>query len=176
MRDAASVTACGTPSPLLRDATSVAARAERRVRDCACGTPSPLLRVRDAESPLLIWTTARDLSARTAGHIKKVTPELEGAGRTVRLRTIYLGLTTGILGILITIWVVITLRPLRRLRAARQIAAGNYASRIVEKGPAEVAACAGRRVGCCVSHAPRPLPRGNAARWLRGRALARSGR
>jgi signal transduction histidine kinase len=40
---------------------------------------------------------------------------------------------------MVTIWVVITLRPLRRLRdAARRVAAGEYGSRIAEKGPAEV--------------------------------------
>ena len=44
-----------------------------------------------------------------------------------------------LLGLLVTVWVVITLRPLRRLRdGARRIAAGDYASRIPEKGPAEV--------------------------------------
>jgi signal transduction histidine kinase len=40
---------------------------------------------------------------------------------------------------MVTLWVVITLRPLRRLRdAARRVAAGDYGSRIDEKGPAEV--------------------------------------
>jgi signal transduction histidine kinase len=44
-----------------------------------------------------------------------------------------------ILGVLMTIWVVITLRPLHQLReAARRVAAGDYGSRIVERGPAEV--------------------------------------
>ncbi len=79
---------------------------------------------------------AEDLAAR----VEHITPELEAAGHTVRLRTIYLGGVTILLSLLITIWVVITLRPLRRLRiAARQIAAGDYASRIAERGPAEVA-------------------------------------
>jgi two-component system, NtrC family, sensor kinase len=41
---------------------------------------------------------------------------------------------------MIAVWVVFTLRPLRRLRAAAaRVAAGDYASRIDEKGPAEVA-------------------------------------
>jgi signal transduction histidine kinase len=45
-----------------------------------------------------------------------------------------------VLGLLVTVWVVIQLRPLRRLReGARRIAAGDYASRIPEKGPTEVA-------------------------------------
>jgi two-component system, NtrC family, sensor kinase len=41
---------------------------------------------------------------------------------------------------MISVWVVITLRPLRRLRdAAKRVAAGDYASRIDDKGPSEVA-------------------------------------
>lgn len=44
------------------------------------------------------------------------------------------------IAIMISIWVVITLRPLRRLRdAAKRVAAGDYASRIDDKGPSEVA-------------------------------------
>ena len=44
------------------------------------------------------------------------------------------------LGLLVTVWVTLSLRPLGRLRdAARRIAAGDYASRIDERGPAEVA-------------------------------------
>jgi signal transduction histidine kinase len=45
-----------------------------------------------------------------------------------------------ILGLLMTTWVVIALRPLRRLQnAARRVAAGEYGSRIEVSGPAEVA-------------------------------------
>jgi signal transduction histidine kinase len=56
------------------------------------------------------------------------------------LRYTVLGGSAGVLfGIVVTTWIVITLRPLRRLRdAARRVAAGDYASRIDEKGPAEV--------------------------------------
>jgi len=54
--------------------------------------------------------------------------------------TIYLGGSAILVGLLITVWATLTLRPLGRLRdAARRIAAGDYASRIEERGPVEVA-------------------------------------
>jgi len=68
-----------------------------------------------------------------------VTARLEDNEHKLRIYTIYFGLTAVILGILMTIWVVITLRPLQRLRgAARSIAAGEYDKRIPERGPTEV--------------------------------------
>ncbi|HEY4177586.1 MAG TPA: ATP-binding protein [Kofleriaceae bacterium] len=64
---------------------------------------------------------------------------LERNQRTVRTWTVYLGISVVVFGIAIIVSVVITLRPLRRLReGARRIAAGDYASRIPERGPAEV--------------------------------------
>lgn len=90
-----------------------------------------------------IWTKTNRLSEDLEARVEHITPELEAAGHTVRLRTIYLGGVAVLLGLLVTIWVVITLRPLARLgAAARRIAAGDYASRIDEKGPAEVASLA----------------------------------
>ncbi len=63
--------------------------------------------------------------------------------RTVRIRAIYLGISAVLLGLFVTIWVVITLRPLRRLtEAARRIAAGDYKSLIPETGPTEIAGLA----------------------------------
>jgi signal transduction histidine kinase len=54
--------------------------------------------------------------------------------------TIYLGASAIVVGLLITVWATLTLRPLRRLRlAAKRIAAGDYKSRIEERGPTEVA-------------------------------------
>jgi two-component system NtrC family sensor kinase len=60
--------------------------------------------------------------------------------RTILVRAIYLGIGAVVLGLLITAWVAVTLRPLSRLReAARRIAAGDYGKRIPETGPAEIA-------------------------------------
>ena len=81
-----------------------------------------------------------DLVDQLQGRVVQTASYLERNERTVRLYTIYLGLTAVVLGLLVTVWVVIQLRPLRRLReGARRIAAGDYASRISEKGPTEVA-------------------------------------
>jgi signal transduction histidine kinase len=93
--------------------------------------------LRDGERKLYMQTTelARYLERLVAEMLEK----LEHNEHLSRRITIYLGLTAVALGLMVTIWVVITLRPLRRLRdAARRVAAGDYGSRIQEKGPAEV--------------------------------------
>lgn len=68
------------------------------------------------------------------------TDTLENAGRQLRWYTVVFGAIAVFLGLLITLWGSLTLRPIRRLRdAAQQIARGDYASRIEVRGPAEVA-------------------------------------
>jgi len=110
------------------------------------GKPSPqyksgleaLGRVRKAESEMV--NKAHFLRVLQQDYIEQTTLRLERNERRLRQYTLYLGLTAIVLGLLITIWATLTLRPLRRLRnAAKRIAAGDYASRIEEKGPAEVA-------------------------------------
>ncbi|MBT8496314.1 MAG: HAMP domain-containing protein, partial [Deltaproteobacteria bacterium] len=60
--------------------------------------------------------------------------------RRVRLYAILLGGVAVAVALVIALWVTMTLRPLRRLQqAAQRIARGDYASRIDEKGPSEVA-------------------------------------
>jgi signal transduction histidine kinase len=81
---------------------------------------------------------------------------------TIRARTIYLGIVAVLLGLLITIWVVITLRPLRRLRdGARRVAAGDYGARLREVGPTEVAELAREfnAMGAAVQERERELVR-----------------
>lgn len=96
-----------------------------------------LEKLRAEERKLNQHTTT--LANRTAEHLNNMSTKLLENQQTVRVRTIYLGAAAVALGLLITVWVVITLRPLRRLRdGARGIAAGNYANRIPERGPAEV--------------------------------------
>jgi signal transduction histidine kinase len=59
---------------------------------------------------------------------------------TILIRAIYLGVVAVVLGAVITAWVAVMLRPLRRLReGARRIAAGDYGKRISETGPTEIA-------------------------------------
>ncbi|HEY4239453.1 MAG TPA: ATP-binding protein [Kofleriaceae bacterium] len=73
-------------------------------------------------------------------YMEKTTAVIIENERIVRMRAIYGGAAAVILGLLVTSWVVLTLRPLQRLReGARRVAAGDYASRIPEKGPTEVA-------------------------------------
>jgi len=56
------------------------------------------------------------------------------------LRAVYLGVVAVVLGLAITLWFAVMLRPLRRLReGARRIAAGDYGKRISETGPTEIA-------------------------------------
>ncbi|HWU91431.1 MAG TPA: ATP-binding protein [Kofleriaceae bacterium] len=87
-----------------------------------------------------ISTMAMELAGYFQRSVGRTADYLEINEHTLRLRTIYLGLIAVVLGLLVTIWAVIQLRPLRRLReGARRIAAGDYASRISEAGPAEVA-------------------------------------
>ena len=96
-----------------------------------------LVQLRDEERKL--WDLINKLSDQLERSVVRTTSYLEQNEHTLRVRTIYLGITAVVLGLLVTVWVVITLRPLRRLRdGARRIAAGDYASRISERGPAEV--------------------------------------
>jgi signal transduction histidine kinase len=97
-----------------------------------------LQKLRSEERKLM--QKANGLSEQLDRNVSTTTHTLEQNEHTLRLRTIYLGLAAVLLGLCITIWVVITLRPLSRLRdAARRIASGDYGSRIPERGPAEVA-------------------------------------
>jgi signal transduction histidine kinase len=96
-----------------------------------------LVPLRDGERRL--WNQTTDLAKFLEGRVGERLEKLEQNEHRSRLITIYLGLTAVLLGLMVTLWVVITLRPLRRLRdAARRVAAGDYGSRIDEKGPAEV--------------------------------------
>jgi len=83
---------------------------------------------------------SNDLAEQLDRYVTTTTHRIEQNERSLRIITLSLGGAAVLLGLFITVWVVITLRPLRRLRdGARRIAAGDYASRIPEKGPAEVA-------------------------------------
>jgi two-component system, NtrC family, sensor kinase len=101
--------------------------------------------VRDALAP--VRDGERDVSRQAAGLTKLVNDNVSDGLRKLQDRetqsrriTITLGTVAVLLGLLMTTWVLITLRPLRRLQnAARRVAAGDYGNRIEENGPAEVA-------------------------------------
>jgi signal transduction histidine kinase len=98
----------------------------------------PLHRIKTSESMLTMYATR--LAAELAGRVQSRTNRVEDNEHTLRRWTIGLGLAAVALGLMMTLWVIITLRPLRKLReAARRVAGGNYDSRIPERGPTEVA-------------------------------------
>lgn len=79
-----------------------------------------------------------DSTLRTS--TEQIASNLEYNARRLRLFTGVMGVIAVAVGVFITVWVTLSLRPLGRLRsAARRIAAGDYGSRIDEAGPAEVA-------------------------------------
>jgi two-component system NtrC family sensor kinase len=97
-----------------------------------------LVALREPEKQIRQYT--KDLQYYANLYTEQITAQMIANERIVRMRAIYGGGTAVVLGLLVTIWVVITLRPLNRLRdGARRVAAGDYASRIPERGPAEVA-------------------------------------
>jgi two-component system, NtrC family, sensor kinase len=97
-----------------------------------------LQQLHDAELGISRNTT--DLRDRWKRRTKLTKDWLADNEQTIRLRAIYLGIATVVLGFVITAWVAVTLRPLQRLRdGARRIAAGDYGKRILETGPTEIA-------------------------------------
>ncbi|HUC07377.1 MAG TPA: HAMP domain-containing protein, partial [Solirubrobacterales bacterium] len=97
-----------------------------------------LLQLRDTELGISRKTTElQNLWTRRTTITKDWLADNE---RTILMRAIYFGIVAVVLGVLITAWVAVTLRPLRRLReGARRIAAGDYGKRILETGPTEIA-------------------------------------
>lgn len=88
----------------------------------------------------LIVAKAAELADYHQQRVTRTAVALEETESGLRTFTLYLGGTAILVGLLVTVWVTLALRPLRRLRdAARRIAAGDYQSRIAEQGPTEVA-------------------------------------
>jgi two-component system NtrC family sensor kinase len=99
---------------------------------------SPLGKLQRAERKINRKTEALEHDQRK--EVKDTASRLEGGSRRMRLLTILWGSIAVMVGVLITIWVAVNLRPLSRLRdAAREIARGDYGQRIDEGGPHEVA-------------------------------------
>jgi two-component system, NtrC family, sensor kinase len=96
-----------------------------------------LVPLRDSERQ--IASQAADLARRVSASVEDYLKKLQEREQEARRITIGLGAVAVLLGLLVTAWVVQTLRPLARLRdAARRVAAGDYGNRIEERGPAEV--------------------------------------
>lgn len=97
-----------------------------------------LEKIRASES--VIRAKTQFLARQQSDDVRRIASTLERNERRLRLFAIGLGMTAVLIGLLITVWATMTLRPLQRLRdAARHIAQGEYQSRIEETGPVEVA-------------------------------------
>ncbi|HET9620178.1 MAG TPA: ATP-binding protein [Kofleriaceae bacterium] len=97
-----------------------------------------LQRVRDTE--LSVLRKAIELKNVQTRHTTETKDWLATNESTIKMRAIYFGIAAVVLGLMITAWVAVMLRPLARLReGARRIAAGDYGKRIVESGPTEIA-------------------------------------
>lgn len=93
------------------------------------------LRKRESE----IRSQIRGLARQQSDHAKQIAQTLEQNEYNLRRFSILLGLGAVLIGLGITAWATMTLRPLQRLReGARHIAQGEYQSRIDETGPTEV--------------------------------------
>ncbi len=91
----------------------------------------------DAESSLN--ASLADLAEGLKSRTDTIAKNLVFNAARLRRFTAVMGATALLIGLMVTVWVTLALRPLGRLRsAARRIAAGDYASRIDEQGPAEV--------------------------------------
>jgi signal transduction histidine kinase len=97
-----------------------------------------LQQLRKAEQD--IGSKAESVQDRWRGRTMRTKDWLADNERTILLRAVYFGIAAVVFGFVITAWVAVTLRPLRRLReGARRIAAGDYGKRIPEAGPTEIA-------------------------------------
>jgi two-component system, NtrC family, sensor kinase len=97
-----------------------------------------LVKLREGERA--VSTSITNFHNNSRGRAIRTKDLLADNEQTILMRAIYLGIVTVVLGLVITAWVAITLRPLRRLReGARRIAAGDYGKRISETGPTEIA-------------------------------------
>ncbi len=102
------------------------------------GAAEALDTLRDRESR--IYNLTVELENQQRSYVERTGVRLEQGERQLRLYTVFLGGTAVLVGLLVTTWAAVSLRPLRRLReGAGRIAGGDYGSRIEERGPREVA-------------------------------------
>jgi signal transduction histidine kinase len=81
-----------------------------------------------------------ELAQNQQAVVERIAINLERNATRLRGFTFAMSVTSLLLGLFITVWVTIMLRPLARLRdAAKRIARGEHGMRIDERGPAEVA-------------------------------------
>lgn len=97
-------------------------------------------RTRLLEAEDRLYNALSELAENLRIRTERIAKNLEYNASRLRTFAGAMGVIAVLAGLLVTTWVTLSLRPLGRLRnAARRIAAGDYASRIDESGPAEVA-------------------------------------
>ncbi|HUS65101.1 MAG TPA: ATP-binding protein [Kofleriaceae bacterium] len=88
----------------------------------------------------MVNNRSQSLQTTQRNTVQDTARQLERGAVKMRFLTILWGAIALLVGVLITVWATVNLRPLGRLRdAAREIARGDYGQRIDEKGPREVA-------------------------------------
>lgn len=106
--------------------------------DAVSGAREALSAVTEGENR--VYNLTVELENQQRGFVERTGLRLAQGERQLRLYTLYLGGTAVLVGVLVTAWAALSLRPLRRLReGAARIAGGDYASRVAERGPREVA-------------------------------------
>jgi signal transduction histidine kinase len=124
--------------PLEREATSAPAAGPDAARAAAERALATLQREEKR-----FWQGIWRFERAERGSVETIGERLEAKAVLMRRLTIYLGAIAVFCGLVVTVWATMTLRSLTRLRAAaRRIAAGEYGSRIEERGPDEVAGLA----------------------------------
>ncbi|ACY19284.1 sensor histidine kinase [Haliangium ochraceum] len=80
------------------------------------------------------------LARQQSDQAKQIALTVERNEQNLRMFALLLGIAAVLIGLAVTAWATLTLRPLKRLRmGARHIARGEYQRRIDENGPTEVA-------------------------------------
>ena len=97
-----------------------------------------LQRLLDSEN--VIYQGVSNLSYEQKRVVERIAKNLEHNADRLRRFALAMGITALVLGVMVTAWVTLNLRPLARLRdAAGRIARGEYTQRVDEGGPVEVA-------------------------------------
>jgi signal transduction histidine kinase len=120
----------------------LAAPAERALRGPpAAEAPEPAVaaRQRVVSGENKVNAAISDLASRHRQYAERVARNLERNSDRLRAFALGAGVTAVLIGLLITVWATVNLRPLARLRdGAKRIARGDHTARIPEAGPTEV--------------------------------------
>ncbi len=110
---------------------------KRLVANTSADVSDIVTKLRDAEAT--IFALANEFKEYQELVLEGTATQLQKDEQRLRRYTLYWAIAAAIVALIVTAGAAISLRPLKRLRdAAKRIARGDYASRIEEKGPAEI--------------------------------------